>query len=82
MAELTVEQRLDRIEKLAHITCWRCLREIPFNEAKIVVWPGGENEIVLCSDCKFDYDQIEDKEHNRYEYAIKDWLKEIRRQKK
>ena len=82
MAELTVEQRLEKLEKLAHITCWRCLKEIPFNEAKFVVWPGDENEIALCSDCKYDYDLTENSAHYRYECALKDCLKEIRLQKK
>ena len=85
MTELTVEQRLDRLEKFTHSTCFRCLKEIPFTDARIMEYPSSlspYSKIPLCSDCYSGFETLNQDNEIKTIDAQHTYLKEIRRQKK
>ena len=50
MTELTVEQRLDRLEKYSIGKCWRCGEVIHLSYSNTIEKPSG-GEVLLCHRC-------------------------------
>ena len=82
MAELTVEQRLFRLEGMAIIKCWRCSKEITLSRSEFIIHPGLNEEIPLCHDCYSNYEDLTHDNETKLDYAQRSYLKEIRLQKK
>jgi hypothetical protein len=87
MTELTVEQRLDRLEKYANISCWRCEKTISIKEAHFEPHYGylylntSHGDIALCHDCYSDYQELVGTKEQETREALSSYMKEIKRKK-
>jgi hypothetical protein len=75
-----LDERMSRLEKHAQVVCWRCLKTLPFSEAKIITYPtrhGGEEKI-LCFGCYSGYEDVSHTKDNESRDAIRGYLRELR----
>ena len=80
MTELTVGQRLDRLEHFAKVECWRCRKVITMSDANIISSPTFDGDkMLLCHECKSDYIDLLITVENQSKDTLKNYLREIRK---
>lgn len=80
--ELTIEQRIHRLENFAICLCYRCRKPIPFNEAQFIPQPSFPNrKLILCYSCHSMYEAINCSKGSEFTEALLSYLNEKRPQK-
>ena len=77
-----IYKRLDRIEGMAIVKCWRCSREITLSRSRFIIHPGLNEEVPLCYGCYSNYEDLIHNNETKLDEAQRAYLKEIRLQKK
>ena len=77
-----IYKRLDRLEGMAIVKCWRCSSEITISHSRFIIHPGLNEEVPLCYDCYSNYEDLIHNNETKLDEAQRAYLKEIRLQKK
>ena len=74
MSELTVEQRLGRLEDYALGKCYRCDAIVPMRSLVAVTRPYRDDKVNLCYTCEGEFSGLKDERQSQCDRDVEYWL--------